>query len=76
MNKNDSFDVEEDKTLLFSDVRGEKKKKAVNCFYHVLVLATRDYIDVEQDAPYCEIRIRKGSNFDQERDQMSQQSTL
>jgi chromatin segregation and condensation protein Rec8/ScpA/Scc1 (kleisin family) len=71
MNKSDSFGISEDQTLLFSDIQGQKKKRAVNCFYHVLVLATRDYINVEQDAPYCEIRIRKGVNFDQENDQMS-----
>jgi len=42
-------------------VAGKKRITAARCFYEVLVLKTKNFIDVKQDAPYADITITKSA---------------
>jgi len=62
--------------LNFNDtVRGKKRRTAAGCFFEVLVLNTRGYINVNQQEPYGDIFISKMDKF-YESPQISQPSQL
>jgi chromatin segregation and condensation protein Rec8/ScpA/Scc1 (kleisin family) len=54
------------KELVFSDIVDSTKKMAVTSFYHLLVLATRDFVQVNQNEPFDKIKIRKARKFHQD----------
>jgi cohesin complex subunit SCC1 len=44
-------------------IEGKKRITAARCFYEVLVLKTKNFIDVRQESPYADIVIRRGARF-------------
>ena len=59
---NETFKTQ-DEINLNKMVAGKKRITAARCFYEVLVLKTKNFIDVKQDAPYEDITIRKVSAY-------------
>jgi hypothetical protein len=58
-------EMKEVKTLKFSSISSMKRREDVQIFYHLCVLSTKGFIEVEQMESFGEIEIKKGNHFDE-----------
>jgi hypothetical protein len=57
-------EMKELESLKFSNISSMKRREDVQIFYHLCVLSTKGFIEVEQLESFGEIEIKKGNHFD------------